>query len=255
MTSDRRVLITGAAQGIGLAIARAFLAEGAHVHICDINISALDAVRESDPAISTSVCDIANRPEVARMMEEAVTALGGLDVLVNNTGIAGPTANTEEIDPEAWDSTLAVNLTGAFNVTRLAIPYLKAAGAGAIIVISSLAGKFGYPGRNPYATTKWGLIGFTRTLAMELGPANISVNAILPGAVEGPRLQSVFEARAHVIGKTADDVRRQALDIQSIKRFVTPADIAALALFLASDSGRMISGQALSIDGDSQAAE
>lgn len=253
MTSDRRVLITGAAQGIGLAIARAFAGEKSRVHICDIDVDALRAVRESDTSISTSVCDISDRPAVARMMGEAIETLGGLDVLVNNTGIAGPTALTEEIDPDEWDTVLAVNLTGTFNVTRLAIPHLKASGAGVIIVISSIAGKFGYPGRIPYAATKWGLIGFTKTLSMELGEANISVNAILPGAVEGPRLQSVFDAHARATGRTPDDVRQNMLARQSIKRLIEPENIASLALFLATDSGRLISGQAISIDGDAQA--
>jgi NAD(P)-dependent dehydrogenase (short-subunit alcohol dehydrogenase family) len=134
-------------------------------------------------------------------------------------------------------------LTYTFNVTRLSIPHLKQSGSGVIIIImSSLAGRVGYPDRSPYATTKWGLIGLTKTLSIELGEAGIRVNAILPGAVEDPRLQHVFEGRVRTSGKSIAEVTKEALANQSIKRFVDPRDIAALTLFLASDSARSISG-------------
>jgi len=175
--------------------------------------------------------------------------------LVNNAGISGPTAPVETMDPDAWEAVLRVNLIGTFNVTRLSIPHLKQSGSGVIIIMSSLAGRVGYPDRSPYATTKWGLIGLTKTLSIELGEAGIRVNAILPGAVEGPRLQHVFEGRASASGKSIAEVTEEALANQSIKRFVDPRDIAALALFLASDSARSISGQMIPIDGDSQTAE
>jgi NAD(P)-dependent dehydrogenase (short-subunit alcohol dehydrogenase family) len=145
------------------------------------------------------------------------------------------------MDPDAWEAVLRVNLTGTFTVTQHAIPLLKQSSAGVVLVMSSLAGRFGYPNRSPYSTTKWGLIGFTKTLSRELGEFGIRVNAILPGAVEGPRIEQVLSGRA-------------ALGNQSIKRFVDPADIAALAVFLASDAGRSISGQLIPIDGDSQSA-
>jgi NAD(P)-dependent dehydrogenase (short-subunit alcohol dehydrogenase family) len=139
-------------------------------------------------------------------------------------------------------------------VTQAAIAHLKRSPAASIIVMSSLAGRFGYPNRSPYSTTKWGLIGFTKTLSRELGEFGIRVNAILPGAVEGPRLQQVFAGRASVSGRSAAQEEAAALANQSLKRFVDPADIAAMAVFLASDAGRSISGQMLSIDGDSQSA-
>jgi NAD(P)-dependent dehydrogenase (short-subunit alcohol dehydrogenase family) len=174
---------------------------------------------------------------------------------VNNAGISGPTAPVEEMDPDAWEAVLRVNLTGTFNVTRLSIPYLRKSGSGVIVIMSSIGGRFGYPNRSPYATTKWGLIGLTKTLSIELGEAGIRVNTILPGPVEGPRLQHVFEGRAKATGKSIAEVTKEQLANQSIKRFVDPKDIAALALFLASDNARSISGQMLPIDGDSQAAE
>lgn len=158
------------------------------------------------------------------------------------------------MDPGAWEAVLRVNLTGTFTVTQMAIPYLKQSAAGSILVMSSLAGRFGYPNRSPYSTTKWGLIGFTKTLSRELGEFGIRVNAILPGAVEGPRLHQVFEGRASATGRSVAQEEAAALANQSIKRFVDPADIAALAVFLASDAARSISGQMLPIDGDSQSA-
>jgi NAD(P)-dependent dehydrogenase (short-subunit alcohol dehydrogenase family) len=252
MASSKRVLITAGASGIGLAIAKAFVAEGAKVHICDIDEEALRVVTEAEPSITSTICDVSDRSSVERLVSEAAKTLGGIDALVNNAGISGPTATMETMDPDAWEAVLRVNLTGTFNVTRLAIPFLKQSGNGAIIIMSSLAGKFGYRNRSPYSTTKWGLIGLTRTLSLELGEAGVRVNAILPGAVEGARIQQVFEGRTRVSGKSLDEVAAEALANQSIKRFVDPEDIAALAVFLASDRGRSISGQAISIDGDSQ---
>ncbi|PRD64982.1 SDR family oxidoreductase [Malikia granosa] len=250
----QRVLITAGAGGIGRAIATAFIEAGAQVHVCDIDESALAALRAQLPAVSTSLCNIADRDSVQAMVKQAVTTLGGLDVLVNNAGIAGPTASVETMDPDAWDAVLRVNLTGTFSVTQAAIPYLKQSPAGSILVMSSLAGRCGYPNRSVYSTTKWGLIGFTKTLSRELGEFSIRVNAILPGAVEGPRIQQVLEGRAAVSGRSVAQEAAAALANQSIKHFVDPADIAAMAVFLASKAGRSISGQMLPIDGDSQSA-
>jgi NAD(P)-dependent dehydrogenase (short-subunit alcohol dehydrogenase family) len=250
----QRVLITAGASGIGHAIAQSFLDAGAAVHVGDIDAPALAGLREREPRIGTSLCDVADAAAVQRMVAEAGQALGGLDVLVNNEGIAGPAAPVESLDPAAWDSVLRVNLTGTFLVTQAAIPLLRRSGAASVIVMSSLAGRFGYPNRSPYSTTKWGLIGFTKTLSRELGPDGIRVNAILPGAVEGPRLQQVFAGRASLSGRSAAHEAAAALANQSIKRFVDPADIGALAVFLASPAGRSISGQILPIDGDSQSA-
>ena len=252
--NGQRVLVTAGAGGIGRAIATAFVSAGARVHVCDIDAPALSALRAQVPGITTTVCDIADRGAVQRMIKEATATLGGLDVLVNNAGIAGPAASVEDMDPGAWESVLRVNLTGTFTVTQAAIAHLKQSAAGSIVVMSSLAGRFGYPNRSPYSTTKWGLIGFTKTLSRELGEFGIRVNAILPGAVAGPRLQQVFEGRASTTGRSVAQEEAAALANQSIKRFVDPADIAALAVFLASDAGRSISGQMLPIDGDSQSA-
>ena len=254
MSKLQRVLITAGAAGIGRAIVQAFAATGAKVHVCDLDAGALAALRAELPGVSTSVCDIGERADVEAMVAEAAAALGGLDVLVNNAGISGPTASVELMDPDAWEAVLRINLTGTFNVTRHAIPHLKRSSGGTILVMSSLAGRFGYPNRSPYSTSKWGLIGFTKTLARELGEFGIRVNAILPGAVEGPRIERVLEGRAAASGRSVVEERAAALANQSIKHMVAPQDIAALAVFLASDAGRSISGQILPIDGDSQSA-
>jgi NAD(P)-dependent dehydrogenase (short-subunit alcohol dehydrogenase family) len=251
---NQRVLVTAGAAGIGREIARAFAANGAKVFVCDIDVKMLDVLKQEIKGLVTNVCDVSKRQDIERMMAAAVPALGGLDVLVNNAGISGPTAPVEELDPDQWEKVMQVDLTGTFNVTRLAIPHLKKSQAGVIINMSSVAGRFGYANRSPYSTAKWGLVGFTKTLSIELGPFNIRANAILPGAVAGPRIERVLEGRAKVSGKSLEEERQSALSIQSLQRFVDPKDIAALAVFLASDAGKSISGQILPIDNDTQKA-
>jgi NAD(P)-dependent dehydrogenase (short-subunit alcohol dehydrogenase family) len=254
MGERQRVLVTAGANGIGREIVRAFAAGGAAVFTCDIDAAALEALTHEIDGLQSAVCDIARRDDIERMVAAAAHALGGIDVLVNNAGIAGPTAPVEAFDPDAWDQVLQVNLSGSFNVTRLAIPHLKRSRAGSIINMSSVAGRFGYANRSAYSTSKWGLVGFTKTLAIELGGDGIRVNAILPGAVDGERLQRVLAARAGHSGRSLEEETRGALDSASIKRLVDPRDIAALAVFLASDAGKSISGQMLPIDGDMQKA-
>jgi NAD(P)-dependent dehydrogenase (short-subunit alcohol dehydrogenase family) len=248
----RKILVTAGASGIGKHIAAAFLAAGDDVYTCDINAEALKSAAAELKNLKTGLCNIGDRAEIERMVAEAADQLGGIDVLVNNAGIAGPTAAVKDIDPVQWEQVMNVNLTGTFNVTRCAIPHLIRSGSGVIIVMSSAAGRFGYPNRSPYSTVKWGLIGFTKTLSMELGEHNIRANAILPGAVDGDRIQRVFEGRAQATGKSVDEIRAIAMRNQSLKQLVQPEDIAALAVFLASDAAKSISGQILPIDGDMQ---
>ncbi|HZP78026.1 MAG TPA: SDR family oxidoreductase [Pseudolabrys sp.] len=244
----QRVLVTAGASGIGLAIARAFKAAAASVFICDIDERALAAAAKE--GLVTARCDMGSRAEIERMVPAAVKALEGLDVLVNNAGIAGPTAPTDAMPPAEWDKVVAVNLTGMFDVTRLAIPALKKSKSGAIINLTSIAGRSGMPNRSPYSATKWGVIGLTKVLAAELGQFGIRANAIAPGAVEGERLERVFAGRAQVSGRPLEAVRAEAMERQSIKALVDPADIAALAVYLASDAAKAISGQVVPIDND-----
>ena len=255
MSQARRVVVTAGGGGIGLIIAKAFVAAGDRVHVCDVNAEAVERVTRDNPAITGTVCNIADRAAVERFVEEAVDELGGIDVLVNNAGIAGPTTSVENLDPDEWDSVLAVNLTGPFNVTRLAIPHLKKSGNGVIIMMSSVGGRFGYANRSTYATTKRALIALAETLALELGDHGVRVNTIAPGAVSGPRMDGVLQARAAATGRDLNDVLTDALGIQAIKRFADPRDIAELALFLAGEHATTITGQTFAIDGGAKAPQ
>ncbi|MGZ9031075.1 MAG: SDR family oxidoreductase [Burkholderiaceae bacterium] len=245
-----RVMISAGAAGIGLELARAFIREGARVHLCDVDAAALAALGNSDPELGTSRGDVADRSDVARFFDEALARLGGLDCLINNAGIAGPTGRVEEIDPAAWDRCLAIDLTGQFNCVRLAVPLLRQSRNASIINVSSLAGRLGFPMRTPYAAAKWGVIGLTRSLAMELGPDGIRVNALLPGIVAGERQQRVLDAKAKARGISFDEMERLAFSYTSIKEYVTAEQLADLVCFVASPRGRLISGQALSVCGD-----
>ncbi len=248
-----RVLVTAGASGIGLTTARAFAAEGARVFICDVDRAALAAVAESAPAMGQVVCDVADPAAVERMFAAATSALGGLDALVNNAGIAGPTAPCESVALADWQRTIAVNLTGQFLCAQRAIPLLKTSANPSIANLSSAAGRFGYPMRTPYAASKWGVIGFTKSLSGELGPFGIRVNAICPGFVAGPRIESVLASKAAARGVPADVVRAEGLARTSLRRFVSAEDIANAIVFLASPCGSNISGHALPVDGDLQA--
>lgn len=247
--TGRRVVITAGAGGIGLAIVRAFAAVGDRVHVCDIDVAGLERLRAELPGVTTSVCDLADRAAVEAFVADAVDALGGIDVLVNNAGISGPTATIAELDPDAWEAVLAVNLTGTFNVTQRAIPYLREADSGVILFMSSLAGRQGYPQRSPYATAKRGILGFAETLALELGADGVRVNAIAPGAVDGERVRSVLRARAEASGRSVEQETATELSSQALQYFVDPAGIAGLCLFLASDAAKSITGQTIAIDG------
>ncbi len=196
--------------------------------------------------------DAGEAEAMAGFVDAAVAALGGLDVLVNNAGIAGPTARVEDIEPAALDATLRIDLAAMFHCARRAVPALRAAGGGSIVNMSSSAGRFGFALRSPYAAAKWGVVGFTKSLAIELGPDAIRVNAILPGLVDGPRIRAVLRAKAAANGITEAEQEARALASTSLRRMVTPQDIANMALYLCSPFGATISGQALAVDGDMQ---
>ncbi|WP_332695146.1 SDR family oxidoreductase [Bosea sp. (in: a-proteobacteria)] len=247
-----RVLVTAGANGIGRATARAFAAEGARVHICDVDEKALAEMAQSDPAITRSVCDVSDRKAVGRLFEETLAALGGLDCLVNNAGIAGPTGRVDEIDPADWDSCVAIDLTGQFNCTRLAVEHLKQSKNASIVNLSSQAGKHGFPLRSPYAAAKWGVIGFTKALSAELGEFGIRANAICPGLVDGPRIQSVIANKARSLNVSHEEMTARLFAGVSIKQFVDPGDIAKQIVFLASPFAKTISGQEISVCGDTR---
>jgi NAD(P)-dependent dehydrogenase (short-subunit alcohol dehydrogenase family) len=247
---DLRVLVTAGAGGIGLEIARALVREGARVHICDVDETALAAVKTSDPKLTQSVCDVSDRGQVARLFDEALKLLGGLDCLVNNAGIAGPTGRVEEINPEDWDRCLAIDLTGQFNCARLAVAHLKQSKNASIMNLSSQAGKHGFPLRSAYAAAKWGVIGFTKSIAIELGPFGIRVNALLPGLVAGDRIRRVIEAKAQQGGISFKEQEAAMMRFVSLKEYVTPQQLADMVVFTASPRGKTVSGQAISVCGD-----
>jgi NAD(P)-dependent dehydrogenase (short-subunit alcohol dehydrogenase family) len=244
-----RVVVTAGAAGIGRAISRTFVEHGARVHICDVDAAALAAFEREQPGVSLTRADVANVAEVERLFDDAQRALGGLDVLVNNAGIAGPTARVEDIRPEEWERCIAVDLNGMFYCTRKAMPLIKAAGGGSIINLSSIAGRFGFALRTPYSAAKWGVVGFTQSLAVEAGPDKVRVNCIQPGIVEGERVERIMAAKAGQIGVSKDEIRDRMVEGIAMKTTVSPQDVANTALFLASDAGRHISGQSISVCG------
>ena len=242
--SGQRVLITGGAGGIGRVMADSFAACGARIFLCDVDEAALAAC--GHPGM---IADAGSAAALDAFMTAGLEALGGLDVLVNNAGIAGPTVPIEDVTPDALDATLQIDLASMFHCARRAVAPLRASGGGSIVNLSSAAGKFGFPLRSPYAAAKWGVIGFTRTLALELGPDGIRVNALLPGMVEGARIRRVLRAKAEARGVGDNEQTEQALRGVSLRCFVTEQDIANMALYLCSPFGRTISGQAISVDG------
>jgi NAD(P)-dependent dehydrogenase (short-subunit alcohol dehydrogenase family) len=244
----QRVAITAGAGGIGRVMADSFVACGARVFVSDIDPVAL--ANCPHPSVHA---DAPSAAELDGFMAAALTALGGLDVLVNNVGIAGPTKKIEDVTPAELDATLQICLASQFHCARLAVPALREAGGGSIINLSSAAGKFGFPLRSPDAAAKWGVIGFTRTLAMELGGDGIRVNALLPGLVEGPRIRTVIRNKALAAGVGDNEQTERALAPVSLRCFVTQQDIANMALYLVSPFGATITGQALSIDGGMEA--
>jgi NAD(P)-dependent dehydrogenase (short-subunit alcohol dehydrogenase family) len=245
-----RVAITAAAGGFGLVIARAFAAQGADVHVCDVDEVAVRPA--ADAGLRATVVDVADGEALDRWIDGVLAAGGGLDVLVNNAGIAGPTALVEDIDPDEWERSLAVTLTSHYRTCARVVPAMKAAGSGSIINISSTAGQYGIGLRAPYVAAKWAVIGLTKTLAIELGPHGVRANAICPGSVDGDRMRGVIAREADARGASAEEVEREYLEGQSIARFVQPAEIADLCLFLASDAARMITGQAIAVDGHTE---
>ncbi len=248
---DLRVLVTAGASGIGAAIARAFHATGARVHICDVNRSALDRMVADTPGITGSMADASVAADADTVFEDVDSHLGGLDVLINNVGIAGPTGAIEDLDPSGWERTVSVNLNSQFYFARRAVPLLKASSRNpCLIAIGSVAGRLGYAFRTPYASTKWAIVGLTKSLAIELGPQGVRANAILPGVVEGERMDGVIAARAAALGIGVDAMRQQYLDKISLRRMVSADDVAAMALFLCSPAARNLTGQVISVDGN-----
>jgi NAD(P)-dependent dehydrogenase (short-subunit alcohol dehydrogenase family) len=245
----RRVLVTGGGAGIGWKIAQAFLSAGAQVHICDISKENLSAFSSAFPQAGATLTDVADDGAVDRLFEEIGARLGGLDVLVNNAGLSGPIGPVENIQPADWQTVYAANVHGTFYCTRRAIPMMRQAGGGSIVNIASAAGILPYAWRSAYSSSKWAVVGFTKTIAVEVGVDNIRVNALAPGVVAGERRNRNARIRAEQAGKTVEEMEAVRLSRIAMQKAVEPEEIADLAVFLASDHARSITGQAIGIDG------
>ena len=275
MTNENALIVavTAGASGIGRVVAQSFLDRGAVVYVCDVDVEALKEAESAAEEVTSATeeaasgsgvaaadrgtafwiqADISRYEDVQRFFAQIEKEQGRLDVLVNNAGVAGPTAPAEAVDPADWDRTIAVNLSGQFYCAHQAIPLLKAAGGGSIVNMSSNAAFSGLPLRAPYAASKWAIIGLTKTLAMELGVHKIRVNAICPGSVSGERIDEVIERDAAERGMTADQIRDVYLRQSSLRVFASAEDVANTILFLSSDEGGVISGQAIGLDGHTE---
>jgi NAD(P)-dependent dehydrogenase (short-subunit alcohol dehydrogenase family) len=252
MKLDGKVsIVTGGGKGIGRAIALRFAAEGADVVVSGTTKDALDRVAqeigERGRRALAVVADVADEADVERLAARTLDEFGTIDILVNNAGIAGPTALATDVTREDWDRTLAVNLTGAFLCAKHVLPHLIKQRSGRVINITSIAGLKAYAWRSPYSASKWGMIGLTQSLAEEVGRYDITVNAIAPGPVRGPRIESVIRNRAAQMNRSFEDVERDYVEPTALKRMVDEEDIAAMAVFLASEEGRNITGETLNI--------
>ena len=247
-----KIIVSAGGSGIGLAIVRGFRAEGAEVATCDISPELVSQLKRNHPSVYCEEMDVADAQAVQQFTQSAIGKLGGLDCLVNNAGIAGPTSPIEEIPEADWERCLSVCLSSQYFFTKACVSSLRKSSNPSIVNISSAAGKYGFAFRTPYSTAKWGVIGLTKSLAIELGPDQIRVNAILPGLVSGERQKRVLTAKAEKRGVSFDEIEQEAFSYTSIKSYVTPQDIANQVLYLASEKGKLISGQAISVDGDTR---
>ena len=248
-----RVLVTAGGGGIGRTIAESFAAFGAKVHVTDVVESTLVNTIDTVPGLTGTVGDASNFEDVNRVLKDVSARLGGLDVLINNAGIAGPTGRVDTLSALEVDRTIDVNLKSQFYFLERCMPLLAASKRNpSIIGMSSVAGRLGYGFRTPYSATKWAIVGLVKSLAIELGPLGIRANAILPGAVQGERMDRVIAARAAATGLTFEEMRDEYLRKISLRRMVETKDVANLALFLASDLARNISGQVISVDGNTE---
>ena len=244
----KRAVITAGAAGIGRVTLETLVEAGAKVVTCDVDQAAIDRLRGEIPTVPAIVADAAEPADIDRLFALANEQLGGLDILINNAGIAGPTAPIEEIAPDEWRRTIEVNLTSQYLCARRAVPMLRAAGGGSIVNLSSAAGRFGYPLRTPYAASKWAVVGLSKSLAIELGRDQIRVNAICPGMVEGERIDKVIRAKAEARGVPFEEMREAYLEKSSMRQSIPPQDVANMILVLCSDAGRLVSGQVIGVD-------
>ncbi len=248
---DRVAIVTGGGQGIGQAHCLRLAEEGAKVAIADINVPGSHdterMIKEKGGSALVVPTDITKEEAVKELVKKVMDEWGTIDILVNNSGIAGPTKNIEDITLEEWEGTMAVNLRGMFLCCKHCIPIMKKNRRGWIVNISSVSGKRVLTQRTPYTTSKMGVIGLTRTLAAEVGQSGIRVNAICPGATAGPRIEGVLKGIMEHTGKSREEAAEEFVGGSVLKCFVEPTDIAAMVVFLCSDESRMMTGQDINV--------
>jgi NAD(P)-dependent dehydrogenase (short-subunit alcohol dehydrogenase family) len=247
------VLVTAGAGGAGRVIAQHFKKEGARVAICDIDEAAVKEACEN--GFLGYAIDASSEGAIDELFSNIEAKLGNVSIVVNNVGIAGPTAGVEDVSLGDWERTLACNVTSHFLCIRRAVPAMKLAGRGCIINISSGSAKLGLPMRVPYVVSKAAVLSLTQTLARELGPSGIRVNSILPGAIRGPRIERIIAEKAKALGVEVAAYEREMLRYISLRTMVEPDDIAEMCVFLASERGSKISGQQIGVDGNAEFEE
>jgi len=245
----KRVLVTGGASGIGRAIVEYFCKDKAQVAICDADSAAVAAFQVDFPDAIAEVCDVRDETQMDAFFARVEDAWGGVDVVCANAGTGGPAGRIEDLDFQAWQDCVGVNLFGAFLTCRWAARVMKAQGSGVISITTSTSGFHGVPFRTPYVAAKWGLVGLMKALAMELGPFGVRVNAVAPGAVEGTRMERVLEMEAAAVGRDIEEVRALYAEGTSLRTWVTAEDIAQMVGFLASSAASKVTGQLMAVDG------
>ena len=246
----RRVLVTAGANGIGAAIARGFVAEGARVAVCDIDAEAVRAFGRANPQVLAIQADVAVPAAVTAVTTQTLDALGGLDVLVNNAGVPGPTAPVDEVGIDEWQRVLAVNLTGPFLFIRALTGLFKAQRHGCIINISTTSTRHVIPFRTPYVASKAGLEGLSGSVARELGPYGVRSIVVAPGFVDNERTCGVIARLAKARGLSPQAMEAELLRFISLRRKIEMREIADVCVFLASDRAAAMSGQVIAVDGN-----
>ncbi len=251
---NKKYIISAAGDGIGLEISKKIIGAGGKVFLSDIDQKKIEKIKRDKKyknKIFATCIDCTNANEVKNYFKK-ILSKKKFDGLINNIGIAGPTKPIENIDINEWEKTIKTNLNSHFYYTKFALPLLKKSNKASIINLSSTAGIFGFAQRSPYAASKWAIVGLTKTLAIELGKYKIRVNAICPGSVEGDRMKRVINAKAKLNKKTPKKTKEEFETMVSLGTFVTKENIASMALFLLSKESENISGQIISVDGNTE---
>jgi len=252
---SKKIIISAGASGIGWSTAKICLSKGATVYICDIESKYLKKVQKhplNKKKLFVYECDASNENQVSELFKKINKKTKKIDALINNVGIAGPTGSLEKLKSQDWERTIQVDVNSHFYFTKKAIPLIKKSKNGSIINISSTAGILGFPLRSPYAASKWAIIGITKTLAMELGKFNIRVNAVCPGSIKGERMKRVIRDKAKFTRVSSKRIEKDFISMSSMKKWILEEDIGKMCAFLISDDSSKVSGQVISVDGNTE---